>query len=208
MRNLGAKRYGAHVVERGKYKGALHAATRASQRFRGELLVVDNYLDTWVLPQEPEEATMMRIILNLQNIMEHEIELAIASTAERSEKEKDKRFQERIEQGFVSFKSKFQGLSKRRLITETEADVMEEIRRVRNEQIHSRPTEKRRKLKYFDSPLLTRKALERILLDVQPLVGKLCRISGTAKQRAIIPPHFFDEDQWNPKHRSKSSAPE
>jgi len=44
MRNLRARRFGARVVEHGKYKGALHVATRTWQRFRGELIVLDDYL--------------------------------------------------------------------------------------------------------------------------------------------------------------------
>lgn len=196
MRNLRAKRYGAHVVERGKYRGALHVATRASQRFRGELLVLDHYLDTWVLPQEPEDARMTRIILTLQNILEHEIESAISAFAASRGEHQVKQFQNSIEQGYVSFKSKFEWLFKKVLITEAEQKVMDEIRKIRNEQVHSRSTKTRRKLKYLGTALLTRKAVRQIVLDVQQLVDKLRGISGSKETRGIIPPRFFDDEQW------------
>ena len=191
------KRYGAHVVTRGKYEGALHVSTKAFRRFRGELLVLDHYLDCWALPQESEETTMARIILILQNILEHEIELVIASKVKGTGENEDIEFANRIEEGYVSFKSKFEWLFNKALITDTEKQIMDEIRKVRNEQVHARPTQKRRKLKYFDKQLMTRKALRQILTDVQPLVEKLRTISGSKERRGIIPPRFFDEEEWN-----------
>lgn len=196
MRNLRAKRFGARLVERGKRAGALHVATRGWQRFRGELLVLDDYLNTWVLPQESEDTRMARIILNLQNILEHESELAISSLAKRSGNAKDQQFEEKLEQGYFSFKSKFEWLFGKAVITESDKRVMDEIRRIRNEQVHSRPTERRPKYKYFDIPLMTRKALRQLLIDVQPLVAKLRSASGSKDTRGIIPPRFFDEAEW------------
>ena len=196
MRNLRGKRFGARPVERGKWAGALHVATRGWQRFRGELLVLDDYLDTWVLPQESEETRMARIILNLQNILEHESELAVSSLAKRSGSAKDQQFAAKVEQGYVSFKSKFEWLFGKAVITESDTRVMDEIRRVRNEQVHSRPTGRRPKYKYFGTPLMTRKALRQLLIDVQPLVEKLRSASGNKESRGIIPPRFFDEKEW------------
>lgn len=199
MRNLRAKRFGARVVERGKYEGALHVSTRAWRRFRGELLVLDDYLDTWVIPQETEETRIARITLNLQNLLEHESELAIASIARRSGRSEDSDFENAIEQGYVSFKSKFEWLFKKGVITESDRKVMDEIRRLRNDQVHSRPTKTRPKFRYFDIPLMTRKALRQVLVDVQPVVEKLRTISGNQDKRGVIPPRFFDEDQWSEK---------
>jgi len=193
------KRYGAHVVKRGKYEGALHVSTKAFRRFRGELLVLDHYLDTWALLQESEETTMARIILILQNILEHEIELAIASKVKGTGENEDIEFASKIEQGYVSFKSKFEWLFNKTLITETDKQIMDEIRKLRNEQVHSRPTKKRRKLKYFDIQLMTSRTLRQVLTDVQPLVEKLRDISGSKEKRGIIPPRFFDEEEWNCK---------
>lgn len=199
MRNLRGKRFGARVVERGKYQGALHVATRAWRRFRGELLVLDDYLDTWILPQESEETRLARITLNLQNLLEYECELAIASLAMRSGTDENIKFEETIERGYVSFKSKFDWLLKRGAITESDKSVMDEIRKIRNDQVHLRPTKTRPKFKYFGTPLMTRKAFRQILVDVQPLVEKLRAISGNPDKRGVIPPNFFDEDQWTEK---------
>jgi hypothetical protein len=78
-----AKRFGSHEVPKGPYKGALHVATERYRRFHGELEYFSNYLDTRLLPREPEEATMCRILMNLQNLLEHEAELAVTANAHR-----------------------------------------------------------------------------------------------------------------------------
>jgi hypothetical protein len=58
-----------------------------------------------------------------------------------------------------------------------------------------RPSATKRKLKYFGTPLLTSKAVKRILMDVQPIVEKLRGISGSKETLAVIPwPSFFDEE--------------
>jgi hypothetical protein len=72
---------------------------------------------------------------------------------------------------------------------------MDKIREIRNEHIHWRPSARRRKLKYFDTALLTRKAVRQILMDVQPIVEKLRGISGSSETLAVIPwPGFFDKE--------------
>jgi len=190
------RRFAARLVESGKFKGALHVATKASQRYRGELLVLDNYLDTWLMPQEPEEATMTRITLSLQNIIEHEIELAIAKVVDASGRQEDRQFADRIAQGYVSFKSKFEWLFRKRAITETEKNVLDEIRKIRNEQIHSRPSKHRRKIKYFGNQLMTRKTLEQIIIDLEAVLKTLRTVSGNKDKHGVIPPRFFDENEW------------
>jgi hypothetical protein len=118
----------------------------------------------------------------------------IALVALRSSKSKDRDFQRRIEQGYVSFKSKFEWLRKRGQISQADEKVMDAIREIRNEHVHWRPSATRRKLKYFDCALLTRKAVQQILMDVQPIVEKLRGISGSKETLAVIPsPSFFDE---------------
>jgi Domain of unknown function (DUF4145) len=193
--NRRPKRFGAHPVESGPFEGALHVSTRRFRRFRGELLVLENHLDSWLLPQDPEEVRMTRIILMLQNVLEHMTEFAIYAVASRSSNPEDRQFHNSIIEGYRSFKSKFEWLFNKGLITETHKNVMDEIRKIRNEQVHSRPSSKRQKLTYFDTALLTRKAIEQMLLDVQPLVEKLGRISGVTAP-SVIPPRFFDEDEW------------
>src|SRR5947207_2218602 len=91
------RRFGAHPVERGPHKGALHVSTKRFQRFRGELLVLENYFDSWLLPQDPEEARMANIILLLQNVLEHVCEFAIAVVASRSSNPYDGRFQKKLD---------------------------------------------------------------------------------------------------------------
>jgi hypothetical protein len=96
-------------------------------------------------------------------------------------------FDAKLEQGHLSFKSKFEWLFGKAVITESDRRVMDEIRRIRNEQVHSRPTGRRPKYKYSGIPLMTRKALRQLLIDVQPLVEKLRRTSGSKETRGVIP---------------------
>jgi hypothetical protein len=159
------------------------------------LQYLDLYFNNRLLPQEPEEAAMTRIILAVQNILEYETELAIAIVASRSSKPRDRDFQRKIEEGYVSFKSKFEWLRKRGLISQADEKVMDAIREIRNEHVHWRPSATRRKLKYFGTPLLTRRAVKRILCDVQPIVGKLRGIFGSTEMFGIVPPGYFDEVQ-------------
>jgi hypothetical protein len=165
-------------------------------KFFWALESLNYHFDNWLLPREREEVAMTRVILALQNILEYESELAIALIASRSSNPRDRHFQTRIEGGYVSFKSKFEWLLRKRLISKTDYDVMDEIRNIRNEHIHWRPSVTRRKLKYLDhGPLLTRKAVKQILLDVQPIVEKLRGISGSRETLSVIPWRgFFDEE--------------
>jgi hypothetical protein len=145
--------------------------------------------------REPAEAQMTRVIMALQNILEYETELVIAVVASRSSDSRDRDVQTKIEEGYVTFKSKFEWLLRKGLISKTDYDVMDTIRDIRNEHAHWRPSATRRKLKYFGSPLLTRKAVKQILLDVQPIVANLRGISGSTEMFGVIPPGYFDEVQ-------------
>jgi hypothetical protein len=164
-------------------------------QFRSALEMLNDHFDNSLLPREPEEGAMTRVILALQNILEYEIELAIAVAASRSSEPGDRNFQRRIEEDYVTFKSKFEWLWNKGLISHTDTKVMDKIREIRNEHIHWRPSATRRKLKYFETPLLTRKAVQQILMDVQPIVEKLRGISGSRETLPVIPwPGFFDEE--------------
>ena len=137
---------------------------------------------------------MTRVILALQNILEYETELVIAVVASRSSSPRDRKLQSRIEEDYASFKEKFTWLRVKGLISEADEKVMEEIRKIWNKHAHWRPSTTRRKLKYFDTALLTRKAVRKIFMDVQPIVEKLRGISGSTETLAVIPwPGFFDE---------------
>ena len=162
-------------------------------QFHGALEMLNHHFDNWLLPREPEEGAMTRVIL--QNILEYEIELVIAVVASRSSNPRDRKLQSKIEEGYASFKDKFQWLLDKDLISKTDYDVMDEIRKIRNKHAHWRPSATRRKLKYFDTALLTRKAVRQILMDVQPIVEKLRGISGSREALAVIPwPGFFDKE--------------
>ena len=50
-------------------------------QFYFTLDMLNHHFDNWLLPREPEEAAMTRVILALQNILEYEIELVIAGAA-------------------------------------------------------------------------------------------------------------------------------
>lgn len=64
MRQRTSRRFGAHEVQNGKWKGGLHVAAKAYTIFRGELSYLANYLDRRLLPREPEEVEVTAIILN------------------------------------------------------------------------------------------------------------------------------------------------
>jgi hypothetical protein len=164
-------------------------------QFSGALDMLNHHFDNWLLPREREEAAMTRVILALQNILEYEIELVIAVVTSRSSNPPDRKLQSRIEEDYVSFKEKFQWLLAKDLISKTDYDVMDEIRKIRNKHAHWRPSATRRKLKYFDTALLTHKAVRQILMDVQPIVEKLRGVSGSRETLAVIPwPGFFDKE--------------
>jgi hypothetical protein len=164
-------------------------------QFYMALEMLNHHFDNWLLPREPEEAAMTRVILALQNILEYETELVIAGVASRSADPRDRELQSRIGKGRASFQEKFKRLLQKGLISQAEYDVMDAIRDIRNEHAYWRPSDAKRRLKYFGTPLLTRKALKRILMDVQPIVEKLRGISGSRETLAVIPwPGFFDEE--------------
>jgi hypothetical protein len=163
-------------------------------QFYGALEMLNHHFDNYLLPREPEEAAMTRVILALQNILEYETELVIAGVASRSSDPRDRELQSRIEKGQANSQEKFKRLLQKGLISQAEYDVMDAIRDIRNEHAHWRPSAAKRKLKYFGTPLLTSKAVKRILMDVQPIVEKLRGISESKETLAVIPwPSFFDE---------------
>jgi hypothetical protein len=160
-------------------------------QFDAALRRLNHHFDNELLPREPEEAAMMRVILALQNILEHETELAVTAVASRSPKGRHDRFLKSIGEGYASFKSKFEWLLNKGLLLKPDAKVMDVIRKIRNEHAHWRPSATRRKLKYFGTPLLTSRAVRQILLDVQPIVVNLRGISGSTEKLSVIPPGLY-----------------
>jgi agmatine/peptidylarginine deiminase len=94
-------------------------------QFDSALSSLNHHFDNWLLPREPEESEMTRVILALQNILEYETELAIAVVASRSSNPRDRKLQSRIEEGYASFKEKFKWLRDKGLISEADENVME-----------------------------------------------------------------------------------
>jgi len=154
------------------------------------------YLNTRLLPQEPEEVSIARILLSLQNILELELEKAIRQFTKRNASDQNNAFLKKMENGFVSFKTKFEWAHSKRLLTKREYDVMEEIRKIRNKQTHFRPTNRRVKYKYFKHPLITRQALIALFTDVNDAVLKLSKISGSREKWQVIPPGYAEEMGW------------
>jgi hypothetical protein len=187
------RRFEGRPIE-GLKNATSHRLTRKYLQFYGALDLLNDHFDNWLLPREREEVAMTRIILALQNILEYETEHVIAVVASRSSNPRDRDFQRKIEEGYVGFKSKFEWLRKRGLISQADEKVMDEIRDIRNNHAHWRPSAARRKLKYFEVQLMTRKAVQQILMNVQPIVEKLRGISGSKETLTVIPwPSFFDE---------------
>jgi hypothetical protein len=200
------RRFGAHEVTKGKWKGGLHVATSAYTAFLGQLVYLETYLNSRLLPQDPEEIHATTIMLNLQNLLEYELELVIADYISANKTEKNKSFLEKINSGFVSFKTKFESALAKKLITKNERDVMEQIRSIRNEQIHARPKTKRVKYKYFDKQLLTRAVMVHLFTDVNNLVLRLRSVSGNKEKWPVIPPGYAEEMGWYGNKPSKASA--
>ena len=196
MRKRTYKRFGAHEVTKGKWKGGLHVATDAYTAFLGQLLYLESYLNSRLLPQDPEEIHVTSIMLNLQNVLEYELELVIANYVATNNSKTNKSFLENIQSGFVSFKTKVEWARARKLIAKTDSHVMEQIRQIRNEQVHARPTTKRVKHKYFDKQLMTRAAIVQLFTDVNALVLSLRLKSGNKEKWPVIPPGYAEEMGW------------
>lgn len=196
MRNLKNKRFGAHEVKKGKFKGSLHIATESYQNFFAELTCLHMYLESRLLPAEPEEVLMREILLDLQNILEHESEDLIRCYVRDHPTQRNQRFANQMDDGFASFKSKLEWLRKRSLITDDERGIMEEIRILRNAYTHARPNGKRPKLKYFGKSLLTRISLRRVFVDVESVLRKLRGQSGKKCKWRTVPPGYASEMNW------------
>jgi hypothetical protein len=191
------KRFEAHSAQKGRFKGCLHTATESYQKFFGELSYLCNYLNGRVLPKEPEEQMMSQILLALQNVLEYESEELIRHYVENHTTKLNLEFLEKMENGYVAFKTKFNWLKENSLITHEQSNIMEQIRLLRNAHIHVRPASTRKKHKYFNKVLLTTISLRRIFLDVEKVLQKLSNQSGNKPQWEILPPGYASEMKWS-----------
>lgn len=196
MRNQKARRFGAHEVLEGPHKGRLHVPTTRYIRFLGELHLLCSYLDARLLPTEPEEAAVVRILMNLQNILEHEAELAIVVQVPQIGTQTAKNLVARMRRGYVSFKSKCDWLLKHSLVSKQEWVIMEEVRRLRNAVVHVRPSTNRPRHTYRKKALLTRDALRLLLVDTEQVLRSLRTKSGSKCKWATVPPGYASEMGW------------
>jgi hypothetical protein len=190
------RRFGVHEVKKGKFKGHLHVSTEAYQLFFGELAYLSDYLKRRLAPLEPEEGYMREILLDLENILEFELEYAIKRHAKIKPSKRTAAFVNNIDEGFVSFKSKFEWARKRSIISADERDVMEEIRRLRNAFAHITPTPSRKRHKYFNKPLMTTESLRRMFLQVELVLRTLRKFSRRKAKWDTTPPGYCEEMGW------------
>lgn len=152
----------------------------------------------WVFrrPAEPEEVAMFIILANLQNLLEHESETLIEHYATLHGNAKEQQFAASFSEGFVSFRCKFDWLLARALITQDQWDTMEEIRRLRNDHIHARPSSVRCRHTYRGFPLLTQRSVRRMFVEVELVLRTLREKSGQQVKWPTVPPGFASELHW------------
>jgi hypothetical protein len=189
-------RFGAHEVDEGRFAGGLHVATRQYQRFFGELTYLHSYLYSRMLPTEPEEVLMFGILTTLQNLLEHECETLIQYCATQQGNANDQQFAARFEDGYVSFRSKYDWLLARDLITQEQWSTMDEIRRLRNDYVHARPRGGRRRYNYRGFPLLSQRSIRCMFVEVELALRAMRARSGRRLKWATIPPGYASEMRW------------
>ena len=190
------RRFGAHPVEAGPFKGGLHIATNRYMNFRAELEYLNLYLNNRLLPTEPEEVSMRGILINLQNLLEHESEEAIRHYVKLKGTNKDKQFQQRMDNDYISFKGKYDWLRARALINRHDWIIMDEVRQLRNDYVHTRPTESRRRLKYRGFQLLSQRSIRRLFVDVELTLRKIRARIGRSSRWMTVPPGYASELKW------------
>lgn len=189
-------RFGAHEVQKGPATGGLHVASRQYQRFFSELTYLHLYLNSRLMPTEPEEVAMLGVLANLQNLLEHECETLVEHHATHQGNANDQQFAARIASGYASFKSKCDWLLARALITQDQWDTMDEIRRLRNDYVHARPRAGRRRHEYRGFPLLTQRSIRRMFVEVELALRALRAKSGQKLKWAAVPPGYASESHW------------
>jgi hypothetical protein len=191
-----AKRFISKQVKSGPFKGSIHVAPARHLKFIGQLDYLQTYLSHRLLPTDPEDEKMQGIVILLQNLLEHEAELLIKYYVTRGGRRKEMAFQKEIENGYVAFKTKMDWLLKRKLIQQTEWDVMEEVRCLRNAYAHSRPTERRKRYHYRGFQLLTNRSIRRLFIDTELVLRVIRSQSGRQSDWMTIPPGYASEMGW------------
>jgi hypothetical protein len=153
-------------------------------------------LNRRLLPTEPEDVQMFGVLTNLQNLLEHESEVLIHHYATNRGDTRERQFEARIASGYVSFKSKCDWLLARSLIIQAQWDAMDEVRRLRNEYVHARPTKARRRCRYRGFPLLTKRSIRRMFVEVELALRAMRSKSGRESRWATVPPGYASELGW------------
>jgi hypothetical protein len=147
-----------------------------------------------LLPTEPEEVLIQSVLANLQNIIELEVEALITKTSEQEHPRP--RILQRMENGFVSVKSKTEWILARGLMSEDGFKITEEIRKLRDAFVHVRPAERRNRFKYFDRALLTQVSIRRLFVDAECILHDLREKTGRENTWQTVPPDYAEELGW------------
>jgi hypothetical protein len=192
------RRLSSKEVKSGPFEGGIHVAPARHVTFIGQLSLLHSYLSHRLLPTDPEDVMMQGILIILQNLLEHESEILIHDYVKKRGTPKEQAFQQQIDTGYVSFKSKMDWLLTRKLIKQSEWEVMEEIRRLRNAYAHSRPTEKRKRYRYRGFQLLTNRSIRRLFVDTELVLRTIRSQSGQQTRWMTVPPSYASEMGWPP----------
>ena len=190
------RRFTGREVKSGPFKGSIHIASTRHLTFIGQLELLRSHLSHTLLPTDPEDLAIQGILVLLQNLLEYESEILIALYTQKATS-KERKFQQQIDRGYVSFKAKMDWLLARRLIGKSEWKVMEEVRRLRNAYAHSRPTERRTRYRYRGFPLLTNRSIKRLFVDTELVLRVIRSGAGRQSQWMIVPPAYASEMGWS-----------
>jgi len=155
------------------------------------------YLNNRILPMRSEEVFMRGIPINLVNALENEMEVIIRNEVKLNPSKKGSKLLKEIDEGFSSFKSKFEWLFRKNLISREEREIMDELRILRNRLTHYHRSKERPKYKYRDFPLLTIESIKNIFLDCNSLLVHLKKLSGSKIKWNILPPGYAEEFHWD-----------
>jgi len=195
-----ARRFGAHPVKSGQFKGSLQVASTSYTKFFSELQYLNDYLNRRLLPKEPEDVNMQGIITNLQNLLEHASEELIRHYVWKQGTRREQRFLHQIDDGYVTFKSKYDWLLARNLIDQGCWYVMDEIRCLKNDYVHARPNSARTRSQYQGFPLLTKRSVRKLFVDVELTLRKVRQASSRSSKWQTVPPGFASEMGWPAEH--------
>lgn len=172
-------------------------ATKRWHDFHGQLSCLSDYLGRKIIPLEAEEIKVRSILINIQNIFEHELEIAISSYINKHDNRSDKAFLGKMREDYVNFKTKYEWARKRGIISERDKIILNNIRILRNSLVHIKPSPKRAKYKFMGQSLLTLDALKSLFSLSEAIRNGLAKINGASKGKwPLIPPGFDKEMNW------------